>query len=374
MKWDKRFPSIRGKVYYASCSQGPLSIDVINAIKRYQQSIIKSGNPWEEWMDEVYRASDLFADIIGAKHEEVCPHYSASSALISLLSAFKPTGRRKIITTDLDYPTLGVTLLGARNNGFEVVVLKSRSGIIDLDQYQKAVDDKTLMLATFQVSALNGLRQDIRALSEICQSKGAFLLVDAYQGVGAVPIDVKKDQVDFLVAGTTKFLLGIPGAGFLYVKDELADKLEPSAVSWFSQKDPFLFGRDKMDYRPGARRFEMGTWSVVSMYAAAAGMAIIKKLGVERIWKHVERIRNHFVNKALSLGFEPYSPLEKTLGPTVSLHIGDRAHDVEIWLRQHKVITSARGPGLRFAHHFFNTKDDVEKALTMLRKALKYTR
>jgi selenocysteine lyase/cysteine desulfurase len=103
-------------------------------------------------------------------------------------------------------------------------------------------------------------------------------------------------------------------------------------------------------------------------------MAIIKKLGVDRIWKHVERIRNHFVNTALSLGFEPYSPLEKTLGPTVSLHIGDRAHDVEIWLRQHKVITSARGPGLRFAHHFFNTKDDVEKALTMWRKALKYTR
>jgi selenocysteine lyase/cysteine desulfurase len=372
MKWDRRFPSIRGKAYYASCSQGPLSLDVIKAMGRYQESIIKRGNPWEEWMEEVYRASDLFAEIIGAKHGEVCPHYSASSALISLLSAFRPEERRKIVTTDLDYPTLGVALQGARLNGFEVVTLKSMDGVIELDQYEKAVDEKTLMLATFQVSALNGLRQDIRALSEICRSKGAHLLIDAYQGVGAVPIDVEKDGVDFLVAGTTKFLLGIPGAGFLYVRDELAETLEPSAVSWFSQRDPFLFGRERMDYRPGAKRFEMGTWSVVSMYAAAAGMSIIKQLGVGRIWEHVNRMRDRFRDEALARGFELYSPLESPLGPTISLHLGGRSHDIEIWMRRRRVITSARGPGLRFAHHIFNTKTDVERALETLGKALKY--
>ncbi len=374
MRWDRRFPSIRGKAYYASCSQGPLSLDVVKAIRRYQESIIKWGNPWDEWMEEVYRASALFAEIIGARDGEVCPHYSASSGLISLLSSFKPVGRRKIVTTDLDYPTLGVTLQGARLNGFEVVTVRSTGGIVELDQYEKAVDENTLMLATFQVSALNGFRQDVEALSEICHRRGALLLIDAYQGVGVVPIDVEREGVDFLVAGTTKFLLGIPGAGFLYVRDGLADSLEPSAVSWFSQRDPFLFGPEKMDYRPGARRFEMGTWSVVSMYAAAAGMSIIREIGVEKIWNHVNRMRDFFRDEALSRGFEPYSPVEKPLGPTFSIHVGGRSHEIEKWMRRRRVITSARGPGLRFAHHFFNTRADAEKALDTLEKVLKHAK
>ncbi|MEM1945180.1 MAG: aminotransferase class V-fold PLP-dependent enzyme [Nitrososphaerota archaeon] len=371
MNWGRRLPSIRGKAYFASCSQGPLSIDVMKAIDRYEMTIIRDGNPWEEWMEEVYRASAIFAEIIGATPEEVCPHYSASSALISLFSAFKPGGRDKIVTTDLDYPTLGVTLQGMRSRGFRVVTLRSRDGYIDLDEYERAVDDHTLMVATFQVSALNGFRQDLRALAQLCHARGSYLLADAYQGLGAVPLDVSRDGVDFLVAGTTKFLLGIPGAGFLYVRRDHIDALEPSAVSWFSQRDPFLFGREEMDYRVDAKRFEMGTWGVVSMYAAAAGMSIIRGLGVQKIWEHISKTRDYFRDEALSAGFEPYSNLEKPLGPTISIHVGGRAHDVELSMRRKRVITSARGHGLRFAHHFFNTKSDVDTALETLSRVLR---
>ncbi|MEM4716975.1 MAG: aminotransferase class V-fold PLP-dependent enzyme [Candidatus Caldarchaeum sp.] len=372
MNWSRRLPSIHGKAYFASCSQGPMSLDVMKAIKRYEMSIVKHGNPWEEWVAEVYRASDLFADLIGAARDEVCPHYSASSALISLLSAFKPGKRDKIITTELDYPTVGVTLQGLRSYGFRVETLRSQDGMIGLDEFEKAVDDRTLMVATFQVSALNGFRQDLRSLSKICHGNGSYLLADAYQGIGVVPLDVSKDGVDFLVAGTTKFLLGIPGAAFLYVRKELIDDLKPSAVSWFSQRDPFLFGREQMDYRPDAKRFEMGTWSVVSMYAAAAGMSIIHEVGVDKIWERVSKLRDYFRDEALAAGLEPLSPVEKPLGPTISMHVGPKSHDVELAMRRRRVITSARGPGLRFAHHFFNNKADVDEALETLSKVLKH--
>ncbi|GBC70025.1 Cysteine desulfurase IscS [archaeon HR01] len=371
MSWNRRLPAIRGKAYFASCSQGPLSQDVMKAIKRYEDSILRWGNPWDEWMEEVYKASDIFADIVGAGRDEVCPHYSASSALISLLSAFKPDKRDKIVTTDLDYPTVGVTLAGMKRMGFDVVTLRSREGCIGLEQYEEAVDERTLMVAVFHVSALNGFRQDIKAISEICRRKGAYLLVDAYQSVGAVPIDVDRMGIDFLVAGTTKFLLGIPGAGFLYARREHAEGLEPTAVSWFSQKDPFLFGREEMDFRDGAKRFEMGTWSVVSMYAAAAGMSIIKSLGVTSIWEKIIRSRDYLRDRLVEEGFELYSPPDQTLGPTISLYVGEKAHRLEAYLKRRRVIASARGPGLRFAHHFFNTRDDCERAVEALSRAVK---
>jgi len=367
MNWRKRFPAIRGKAYFASCSQGPLSLDVMKAIKKYEGSIIRWGNPWDEWMEEVYRASDIFGEIIGARNDEICPHYSASSALISLLSAFKPGKRNKIVTTELDYPTVSVPLIGLKKIGFEVITLRSENGYIDLKQYEEAVDDRTLLAAVFHVSALNGFRQDIKSISEVCHDRGAYLLVDAYQSVGAVPIDVNKMEIDFLIAGTTKFLLGIPGAAFLYIRREHIEKLEPIAVSWFSQRDPFLFGREVMDYRLDAKRFEMGTWSVVSMYAAAAGMSIIKKFGINSIWEKICKTRDYLIDRLLEEGFKLYSPVEEELGPTISLYVGEKSHQFESSLKRRKVITSARGPGLRLAHHFFNTKDDCEKAVETLK-------
>jgi selenocysteine lyase/cysteine desulfurase len=147
--------------------------------------------------------------------------------------------------------------------------------------------------------------------------------------------------------------------------------LEPTAVSWFSQKDPFLFGREEMDYRDGAKRFEMGTWSVVSMYAAAAGMSIIKKLGVSSIWEKVCRTRDYLRDRLVEEGFELYSPVDQPLGPTISLYVGEKSHQLEAYLKRRRVVASARGRGLRFAHHFFNTRDDCEKAVEALTKASK---
>lgn len=348
-----------------------MSVDVIHALKKYQQSLLKQGNPWEEWAAEVYKACELFSKIIGAKPEEICPHYSASSALISLLSSFRPNGRKKIVTTDLDYPTIGVTLNGLKEYGFEVEIIKNQEGVIDVNEYRKAVDSDTLLVATFHVSALNGFRQNVKEISEICRGEGAYFLIDVYQSIGVEPVDVRKMDVDFLVAGATKFLLGLPGAGFLYVKQEVVDSLRPSAVSWFSQKDPFRFGPEKMDYRKDAKRFEMGTWSVPSMYAAAAGINIIAEIGVNKIYQHVEKIKKHFINLIYDQGFEFFSPIDESVGPTLSVLIGSKSHEVELLMRRRKVITSARGPGLRFAHHFFNSRQDVQKAVGQLSKVLK---
>lgn len=372
-RWGSRFPSIRGKAYFASCSQGPLSKDVMYALREYERSVIRFGNPWDIWMERIYGAVSLFGDLINAKPTEVCPHASATSALIALLSSLPSNNRRKIITTDLDYPTVGVSVLAAQKWGFKVEVLKNTEGEIPLELYEKGIDEETLLLATFHVSALNGFRQDLKAISEICQDKGCYFLVDTYQSLGTVPLDVKHVNADFLISGATKFLLGIPGAAFLYVREGLVEDLEPAAAGWLSQQNPVLFGREKLDYRTDAKRFEHGTWSVASMYAAYAGMGIIKEIGVSRIWEHVQRVRDYFVSEALDYGFEFLSRIDRPLGPTVSLYFGELSHDVEASLRQRGVITAARGDGVRFAHHFFNTKNDVDKALETLWKIKKDT-
>ena len=351
-----------------------MSKDVIHALREYERSITRFGNPWDMWMERIYDAVSLFGDLINAKPTEVCPHASATTALIALLSSLPSNNnRRKIITTDLDYPTVGVSVLAAEKWGFKVEVLKNTEGEIPLELYEKRINEETLLVATFHVSALNGLRQDLKAISEICHDRGCYFMVDAYQSLGAVPLDVKQVKADFLISGATKFLLGIPGAAFLYVKEDLVDELEPAAAGWLSQQNPVLFGREKLDYRRDAKRFEQGTWSVASMYAAYAGMRIIKEIGVYRIWEQIQKVRDYFVSEAFDYGFEFFSRTDKPLGPTVSLYFGELSHDVEVSLRRRGVITAARGYGVRFAHHFFNTKNDVDKALETLWKIKKNT-
>lgn len=368
MDWGKRFPSLRRNLYFASCSQGPMSVDVLEAVKSYLSSIVEEGNPWDEWMKTVYEAAACFGEIVQANEEEICPHYSASSALISLISSFTPGRRNKVVTTELDYPSIGVPLAALKKRGFDVEIIRAEQGLVDVEKFRKKVDEKTLLVATFHVSALNGYMQDVKALSEICEAKGAYFLLDAYQSIGAVPIDVKKMGVDFLVAGTTKFLLGIPGAGFLYARKDIFDDLEPTAVSWFSQRDPFLFGPEDLDYRDDAKRFEMGTWSVVSMYAARAGMRLIMRVGVDSIWRRIMKTRNYFVEEVEDAGFQMFSPDLEKIGPTVSLFFGQDSSTVERRLRSKRVIVSARGPGVRFAHHFFNNREQVDRVVEILRK------
>jgi len=362
----ERFKLLTNHIYLAACSHSPYWEGIERAYARYRDDLIEFGNPWDLWLEKMEYSKKLFADLIGAKKDEIAIHYSVSSALSALLSGFRYNERNELVVSDIEFPTTNFIFLVQELLGAKVIMIRSKNYKISLDQYEKNVSKYTKLVSAVHVSSINGFKQNIGEISKIAHKVGALIYVDAYQSLGTTKIDVRRDGIDFLAAGTTKWLLGIPGVAYLYVKEELIQDLLPTNIGWFSQKNPFFFGAEKLDYADNADRFQSGTWSVLGVYAAIEGMEMIKKIGVENIENKIKLLVDHAIDYATSKGLKTITPLDsKERGAIVSFLVND-PHGIEKKLRRIGIITSARGEGLRIAPHFYNSKEEIEEAIDQI--------
>lgn len=350
-------------IYLAACSHSPFYNGMRESLLRYQEDLIEWGNPWDLWGEKVDEARKLFAKIIHASPEEISPNFSVSSAFGALLSAFIYNGRYEILTSDLEYPTTNHLILAQKKFGAKQVLIRHNNYRLTAEQYRSLAGQRTKLLTAIHVSSINGFMQDLRALTQVAREAGAAIYVDAYQSVGNSPIDVKRDEIDFLTAGTLKYLLGLPGLAFLYVRQDLIEDMEPAFIGWFSQKDPFRFGPEKIDYASTADRFQSGTWSIPSIYASITGMKTILSLGISVIRSRIEKLTERAITAGDSAGLVTISPREpKERGAIVSFVVPE-AHSIEKRLRFAGIIASSRDVGIRIAPHFYNTTDEVDTAV-----------
>jgi selenocysteine lyase/cysteine desulfurase len=216
----------------------------------------------------------------------------------------------------------------------------------------------------------NGFKQDLAAIAEIAHARGALFYVDAYQSLGTVPVDVKSMHVDMLSSGVLKYLLGLPGIAFLYIRRELANQLQPSSTGWFGQQNPFAMEVNRLDYATGARRFDTGTPPIIAAYAAEAGLALINEIGVQRIHQRIEHLVNFTLERANQLGLPVLGPRSvEQRGAAVAIAVPD-GHHLEEQLKQRGMILSARGPAIRIAPHFFTLEEEISRALQAVRDEL----
>lgn len=351
------------RVYLAACSHSPATTRLFQALEKYRQDIIEYGNPWDMWLDRIRDAVRLFARLINASPEEVFPSFSVSSALTAVLSSLDYTRRRDIIVSDLEYPTTNFICLAQKKYGARTITLKSNNHTLPVDAYSSSVSEKTILTSAIHVSSMNGFRQRIDDICKIAHEAGSLFYTDAYQSLGTMPVDVKKSDVDFLASGNLKYLLGIPGIAFMYVRKELINGLEPANIGWFSQRNPFLFGAERLDFADTADRFQSGTLSIPSVYAAVAGMETVIEIGPENIEKHIAGL----TEQAVRLGYEhrlrTITPAGREMRGAIVSFIVRRPHELELKLREQGIITSSRDIGIRIAPHFYNTPGDIETAV-----------
>src|SRR5216684_4413685 len=186
------------------------------------------------------RRSPTCARLVNAPPEAVALAPSISVAISAVAEALDYARRPRVVITSLDFPTVAYQWLAKRPRGVEVVVVESPDQVsVPVEAIARAVDERTALVATSHVYFTSGAIQDIRAVAAEARARGALTLIDAYQSVGQVPVDVKATGVDFLTAGGLKWLLGGPGIVFLYVREELAARLEPTVAGWFSHREQF---------------------------------------------------------------------------------------------------------------------------------------
>jgi selenocysteine lyase/cysteine desulfurase len=234
------------------------------------------------------------------------------------------------------------------------------------------MSEETLLVSACHGYYQTGFKQDLGAIVAMARSVGALVYVDAYQTLGSCPLDVQALDVDFLASGNLKFLMGIPGIAFLYVKPSVAETLEPSVTGWFGREDPFRFDPTDLSWAPGARRFDLGTPPIFEAYVARAGMDVLHGTGLDAIDAWNFELSKALLDGAEERGLEvlgPRDPAKKA--PTTAFLVPGDAHAVEGELKRRGVVGSARGPALRLAPHFYSTLEDVDRALTALEASIR---
>lgn len=368
------FPIFERTTYFNSCSLGALSTRVAGAVHRFTELWDTSGAAawYAPWLHEIERLRERFAGLIGAATDEVALFPSVTTALTAVASAFDYRARPKVVISDLEFPTTVYQWLVKDRDGVALEMLRSPDRLsVPVDLYARATDERTQLLVASQVYFTSGMIQDIAVLARIARERGAYTVIDAYQGIGQVPTDVHAAQVDFLVTGGLKWLLGGPGIAYLYVRRDLAARLRPTAVGWFAHRNQFAFDIHGFEYADGARRFEGGTPSVAAIYAGGAGLEIVAEIGVPQIRRRQVELLEVLIEAAHDHGLHP------RLGGPGTQHAGILTlprHDpksVVSALAQRNVIVDARPGVVRLSPYFYNTAEDcvrVVEAIAALEK------
>lgn len=255
----------------------------------------------------------------------------------------------------------------------KVHYVKNVNGKISLDDVEKAVDDKTVAVAISHVEYANGFRHNLRVLSEIVHEHGACLIVDAIQSVGTMPIDVKRDDVDFLTLSCYKWLLSPPGVGYLYVKEDLIEKLEPPMVGWASVDQQVFdtvdfWGIWNLKLSKTASRFEAGTPSRLSQVGARESMKLLLDYGTENIKRRIHKLTDHLIDSVKNLGLKLQTPEEEQYRSGIVNFKIDKPQKVAEKLEKKGIVVSARTQGIRVSPHFYNTEEEIDKLVEEIKK------
>jgi len=361
-----RFPIFEHRVYINSCSQGALSNAVRDAYEQYLSDWDEQGAPWEYWVERQEAARASFADLINAVPEEVAVTTSLSAGVASLASGLRFARRSKVVLTDWEFPTIGQIWHAQEARGARVAHVKEAAdGTLPLEHFDAAIDEDTLLVSITHVCYRNGAMVDVRDVVDLAHERGAYVLLDAFQSVGSLPVDVKELNVDFLGAGVLKYLLGSAGLGFLYARSDVVEKVWPTATGWFADEN--IFAMDHTDYSPArtAARFQSGTPPVPSIYAGIAGMELMKEIGVAETREHVNDLNAYLIEGLDDLDAKVVTPAQR--GALICVKATD-AKGLVAALGGDAIVTSERDSNLRISAHAYNTREDVDAVLESLRR------
>jgi kynureninase len=316
---------------------------------------------WAEgWWETPMRVGDQIGRIVGAPPGSTVMHQNVAIAEAIVLSCFRPVSqsRNRIVYERENFPS--VRYLYQAQPDLEVVVCEDEQEIVE------QIDERTLLVPISHVLFKSGEIQDVAPIVRRAHEVGAYVVLDCYQSAGIVPLDVTDLRVDFAVGGSVKWLCGGPGNGWLYVRPDLAESLEPTAIGWQAHARPFAF-EEELTYTTGAARFLTGTPNVPAHYAGTAGYELVEEIGVARIRENSLRQTRLLMELADEAGFEVVSPREpERRGGTVTIRVPEFPA-VHAELEERRILCDFRpDAGIRLGPHYFNTDDELRFAVEQI--------
>ncbi len=373
LEWRPEFPTVEATLHFISHSLGAMPRGVEESLRLYAQTWKTRGiRAWEEsWMGVPAEVAGLVESIVNAEGGSVSLHNNVTLAHATALSAldFTPP-RNRLVCTAEDFPSVLYLYEGLARRGVEVVRIPSRGDRrIEEQDVIAAIDERTAVVAISQVLFRTSQLLDIAPIARRAREAGALTLIDAYQAVGTVPVDVQALGVDMLAGGSVKWLCGGPGTAYLYVSPEVAARLEPALTGWLAHERPFDFDSGPMRWDPGPRRFWGGTPSIPSYVAARPGYETVARIGVAAIREKSLRLTDRMIAWTDEFGWRLGSPREPARrGGTVCVDVPEAERVCRSLLASDVLLDHRPGVGLRLAPHFYTREDEVDRVMNRVRE------
>jgi kynureninase len=367
-QWRARFPILAKNNYLVSHSLGAMPVGVYDKLSNYADRWAERGvRAWSEegWWESPVSVGNVIGRIMNAPENTVVMHQNVSIIQSIVASALDFSGERnKVVYTDLNFPTNMYVWEGYRKFGAEIQVVESDDRVgISLEKLLEAIDERTLIVPISHVLFRSSFLQDAAAVCARAREVGALVLLDTYQSLGTVPVDVQALGVDMVCGGSVKWLCGGPGAGYLYVRKGLMETLEPRITGWAAHAAPFDFELGAQRYAEGPMRLLHGSPAVPALLAATAGYEVVLEVGVEQIRDYSVRMTQSLREDMLARGFEVPSPSDPDRrGGTLTIGLGpdeDGRAFVGALAERNILVDHRPEAGIRVSPHFYTRMDEL---------------
>jgi kynureninase len=376
LRYRSEFPILDRTTYLISNSLGAMPRGVYDAMKGYADTWATRGvRAWEErWWMLAAEVGDSIGQLMNAPAGSVSTHQNVTTCQAVVASCFDFSGKRnKVVYSDMNFPSVMYFWEAQQAYGARVHMVKTDDGVtIPTHRLLDAIDEDTLLVPISHVIFRSSYINDAKAIIEKAHKVGAYVVLDTFQSLGTVPVDVQTLGTDFACGGVLKWLCGGPGVGYLYVRPDLGKKLEPRLTGWTAHQSPFAFETGANRYTDPPYRFMNGTPHVPSLEAAGPGLKILNEVGVERIREKSKKQIAHLIELVDKRGWRINTPRDaEKRGGTVSIDMPDSQEVCKELLKRDILVDWRPKAGVRMSPHFYNTDQELETAIEAADEILK---
>lgn len=362
--WEKLrsdFPITRKLIYLDHAACGPIPLPVRSKIQSYYDTHTREADfAWDRWMRERDAVRQKVAAFIGAEPEEITFTQSTSHGMNLAAELLAREG--KVLTNELEFPSSTIPWVWRKA---PLIFQKVEAAKVSLNKLRVLLAKNVKTILTSQVQYATGFRQDLEALGKMKGSR--YLVVNATQGLGVLKMDVRRAKIDFLTANSYKWMMAGYGGGILFIRKKWLARFRPTSVGWRSMREPERMDNQRIDVRKDAARYEGGCPSFPTIFALGAAVDYFNSIGVEKIQNRILALTGYAMQRLEEEDFEvitPNAPEERA-----GIVVFKIKNALKIWkeLLNRKICVSARGPGLRFSPHFYNTFEEIDTVIKKIK-------
>lgn len=365
----EEYPITRSFIYLDHAAIGPLCWRAVQAMTgAIQDQSLSGSRHWTLWLESLEAAHGLAARLLNAEPDEIAFVKNTSDGISLFANSLDWPQGSEVVSVEGEFPSNYVPWKALEHRGVKLRVLPVENGVFSLQALEQAITPQTRAVTVSFVQFLSGYRVDLEQLGEICERRGALLFVDAIQGLGAFPVDVKRSRIAGLSCATHKWLTGPLGFGLLYIRRDLAERMDPAIAGWMSVENWQDFAVREITWRAGARRFECGAPSLAAVFGVAAVIDMLLEAGPDRIARRVMDLTGHLRQGLERRGYALFGPQEaaRQSGIVTFKPRQGSADQLAQRLAAHGVVCSSRLGMVRFSPHFYNTHEEIDRTLGFL--------